>query len=83
MASQPRSRIASNIGANIRALRKERGLLQHELAALIDTQHFMVSRWERGAHHPSDEYVAALATALKVDVADLYAAKPKRGKATA
>jgi transcriptional regulator with XRE-family HTH domain len=73
MASQPTSRIAATIGANIRFARESKGLRQRDLARQLDTEAFMVSRWERGAHKPSDERMYELADALGRDVEWFFA----------
>ncbi len=72
MTSQATSHIAATVGANIRLARQAKGIKQRDLAALLDTEGFMVSRWERGAHRPTDERMQALADALDRDVAWFY-----------
>lgn len=70
MASQAGSRIASIIGANIKAHRRGRGWTQSDLAKTLGVESFTVSRWERGAHRPSDESLVALGDAFGVPAVD-------------
>ena len=72
MASQVRRQLALTIGRNIKAARDAKGLTQRDLAEAIDTDSFSVSRWERGAHKPSDDALAALAAALEMPLSDFF-----------
>lgn len=61
------------VGANIRAAREERHLTQRQLGTLVnDTDGNAVSRWERGAHRPSDENLVLLSRALDREIAWFY-----------
>lgn len=71
------SQVSRQIGANIRAARKAKGLTQGQLGRLIGTENFQVSRWERGEHRPTDESMHALAQALELDYIDFFA-QPER-----
>jgi transcriptional regulator with XRE-family HTH domain len=65
--------LASILASNIRSARKASGLTQHELAVALGRGDAMtVSRWERGEHRPSDEYLIALSRVLDRDVAWFY-----------
>lgn len=72
MPSQVPSSIKATIGANLRAARKRQGLTQRELAALVGVPDLHISRWERGAHRPSDANLYALAEALGLSYVDFY-----------
>lgn len=74
MSSSDASRnLAATFARNIRTARKSAGLTQHELAVALGRGDAMtVSRWERGEHRPSDEYLIALSDVLGVSVADLF-----------
>lgn len=61
------------VGRNIATAREDKGLTQRRLAAVLGTEGFAVSRWERGKVTPSDAYFAKLAKALDRDIAWFYA----------
>lgn len=61
------SQLSRQIGANLKAARKAKGLTQTELGHLIGRDGFQVSRWERGAHRASDTALMELAEALDMD----------------
>lgn len=62
--------ISQRIGANIRRAREAKGYTQAMLAQLIgeagDFGDQTISRWERGAHRPSDDTLERLAEVLDV-----------------
>lgn len=55
----------------IKALRRERGLTQEELAEMVDTSGSHISSIENNKREPSTTMLALIAKALKVDVAEL------------
>jgi transcriptional regulator with XRE-family HTH domain len=59
-------------GAQVRRLRKEAEISQQELAGQCDIFRTYLSRIENGTANPTLTVVAALASALKVPVADLF-----------
>lgn len=63
------------IGRNIKRLRGDRNLGQHELAKLIDVAQPTVSLWESGACSPRAAMLFALAKALRCNVSDLTSGK--------
>lgn len=71
MSTGQGSPLASTIGRNIRAARKERGLNQRELARMISdkTSSQQVSDWERGASRPNDTNLLRIAGILRHDFA--------------
>lgn len=71
MSSQVLS-ITQRLGTNIRAARLSAGLKQRELAGLAGVDVITVSRWERGAHSPSEANLAAMAGALGRDIGWFY-----------
>lgn len=74
MTSQAAKDPKAILGTNLQRIRLSRGLTQRRLAALVnDVDPLAVSRWERGASMPSGPNLAALAMALGVTIADLYA----------
>lgn len=75
MATSATTHLAATVGRNIRDRRKAHGLTQRDLAvALGRGDQMTVSRWERGEHTPSPEYLVLLGRALDCDPGDFYAA---------
>lgn len=66
---------AERFGAAIKHYRENARLTQRELAELLPgkTEGKDISRYERGHHMPGADTRAAIATALGIEVADLYA----------
>lgn len=60
------------VGANIRRLRKERGLSQEALAGEADLAMRHLGRIERGEGNPTVAILGKLAEVLGVHPADLY-----------
>ena len=58
---------------NLRRLRTERGLTQHQLATLIGKRERDISRWELGDNDPEFASVRRIAVALDVQIDDLVA----------
>ncbi len=58
------SRLSLELGVVLRAARKEMGLSQEDLAALVGTSRISVSRWETGTQLPSRGPLRNWATAL-------------------
>ncbi len=74
MATDATTDLAATVGRNIKARRKAAGMRQHDLAVALGRGDAMtVSRWERGEHIPSTEYMVLLAAALECDPGDFYA----------
>lgn len=59
------------LGANVRRIRKLRGMSQEHLALSIDMKRSYLSDLERGTRNPSVRAVERLAEALGVDAGDL------------
>jgi transcriptional regulator with XRE-family HTH domain len=72
MSSQAPRQIKTIIAENLAASRKAKGLTQRQLAVLIDTDPFQVSRWERAANRPNDATLVRLAEALEVDFVTFF-----------
>lgn len=64
------------LGENVRALRRERGLTQEELAARAEMERSYVSDLERGTRNPSVRALGRLAEALGVEPAALLQRGP-------
>lgn len=72
MPSQAPSQPRTILAANVLRSRLAAGLTQRQLANLIDVDSQQVSKWERAAHRPSDENLAALSQALGRSIAWFY-----------
>ncbi len=59
------------LNENIRALRKNKGLSQEELAAKLNVVRQTISKWEKGLSVPDAELLAKLAEELEVPVSRL------------
>jgi transcriptional regulator with XRE-family HTH domain len=68
MARTPKARA---LGAALRQARERKGLLLRELAAALQRDNGVLSRWETGERTPKPEQVAQILTRLGVD-GDLY-----------
>ena len=60
------------IGQRIRELRLKKGLKQSELAEIVELEPRSISRIESGYHFPKDEHLAKFASALDVEIRDLF-----------
>lgn len=70
----------TDLGARVRALRRERGLTLKGLGSLAGLSHPFLSQVERGLARPSVSSVERIAAALDVSVARLWA-PPRQGEA--
>ena len=75
-------KLAERFGQEVRARRKARGMTQAELAEAAAMSEDWVRRLERGAGAPSFDALEALAEALGVAVADLFAPMSSRDART-
>lgn len=60
------------VGANVRRLRKERGLSQERLALSAEMDLRYLGGIERGEHNPTVDMLGRLAFALEVHPRDLF-----------
>ena len=60
---------------NLKALRKEKGITQEELAARLNVVRQTVSKWEKGLSVPDSDLLIKLAEILDVPVSRLLASK--------
>ena len=67
-----------NIGDLIVKKRKERGLTQAELGAMLGISGKAVSKWERGLSQPCDEHLDRLIALLGLPVESTITAEEKR-----
>ena len=67
---------------NIKALRKERGMTQEELAIRLNVVRQTVSKWEKGLSVPDAEMLQRLADALEVSVSRLLGGTEERTQNT-
>ncbi len=60
---------------NLKALRKEKGITQEELAARLNVVRQTVSKWEKGLSVPDSDLLMKLAEILDVPVSRLLGSK--------
>lgn len=58
----------AKFGDRLREARNEKGLLQRQLAELLNVNQITVSTWERGTREPSIEMIKKIAKLLDCDV---------------
>ena len=63
------------LGDNIKALRKNKGLTQEELAIKLKVVRQTISKWEKGFSVPDADMLQKLADILEVDVKQLLGAE--------
>lgn len=68
--------IQMNTRFRIRELRRERGITQAQLAALLGVQQNTASQWETGDRRPSSSILPRLAAALDCTIDELYEQVP-------
>jgi transcriptional regulator with XRE-family HTH domain len=66
------------VGAAVRALRREKGMVQADLAQAIGVTYQQLQKYERGTNRISASMLDRIATALGAEVADLFALSPPR-----
>lgn len=72
------SKILKSVGAQIRSLRKARGLSQEQLAERADLHYTMIGAVERGERNITLENLAKIAKGLALPLRDLF---PREAKA--
>lgn len=60
--------VMTDLGKNLREIRKDRRLTQQQLAELLDVQQRVISRWETGAAKPHLNHIVQLAKVLEVSL---------------
>jgi DNA-binding XRE family transcriptional regulator len=65
--------------ANLRRLRREKGLSQEDLAYTADVNRTYLSKLEKGTSYAGLEIIGKLAAVLEVEPAELLRLPPKRG----
>ena len=62
------------LAKNIKAIRKQRGMTQEELAARLNVVRQTVSKWEKGLSVPDADLLKRIAEILETDVSTLLGA---------
>lgn len=68
------------IGRFLRQLRREKGITQEELSAIINIDRSAISKWERGIYLPSTEMLNTLAKLYNITVNEIILAEKKNDK---
>jgi transcriptional regulator with XRE-family HTH domain len=68
------------IRQNLRRFRREAGLSQPQLAALVDTRANTIAQWESGRRTPQTEHLVELANALGRAIDDFLKENPPPAK---
>lgn len=66
--------------ANLRRLRRQKGLSQEQLAYAAEINRTYISKLETGITYAGLEIIEKLATVLEIDAAELLRRPPKRGQ---
>ncbi len=72
--------MSSTIGSRIKAIRESAGVSEARLAEAVGVTQPTVSRWERGHVALRVFQLVKIASALRVDVAEIICPKPKRAR---
>ena len=67
--------VRARIGWNLRRLRREREITQEDFAADSGFDRGYISGVERGVRNPSVDVLVRIASALRVDIAELFDAE--------
>lgn len=82
MTPRETANIASEaLPARLKAIRKNAGLTQEELAELAECSTVALSKFEAGVNRPSFENLVAISAALKISIDDLVG-QPANNKPT-
>lgn len=68
--------LKQDLGQRIQYLRKQQKLTQEALAELVGIDPKNISKIENGNNYPSAETLTAIATALNVDIYELFVFSP-------
>lgn len=60
------------LNENIKAIRKQRGLSQEELAIRLHVVRQTVSKWEKGLSVPDSDMLVKIAEVLEASIGDLF-----------
>lgn len=73
---KPDQEVGKRIGQRVKALRKQRGLTQVQLAKMTGLKRPNISRLEAGTHVPGISLIERLAESLQVNISDLISQVP-------
>ena len=73
-------RIKEAFAAKLRALLKERGMRQADLARALHMNRAAINGWTRGKHFPTFELAVQIADLLKVTMDELFCTAELRGE---
>lgn len=69
--------VLSNVGIRIRDIRKSKNLSQQQLADLAETHYSYIGALERGHRNITLQSLEKIASALEVDISDLFVYQAK------
>jgi transcriptional regulator with XRE-family HTH domain len=81
MRDKVREAVRLRVGANVRKLRKAKGLSQEQLAERVGNTHRHIGQVERGEVNLTIDYLVEIAANLSVDPADLFRPPGESGRA--
>ena len=67
-----------DIGKTISTLRKNKGMLQQELAEKLSVSSKTISKWENNLTYPTPEYITLLTQIFKVDYSYFFDNSPNK-----
>ena len=71
MALPSKSEALISLGSRIKAIRKEKGMSQLDLAVSVNKDYQSIQRLERGAINPSYCYLLEICEGLRIKLSDL------------
>jgi putative transcriptional regulator len=71
MALPSKSEALISLGSRIKAIRKEKGMSQLDLAVSVNKDYQSIQRLERGAINPSYFYLLEICEGLRIKLSDL------------
>ena len=72
MAYTREEKVIKKFGANLRKIRKQKGISLEELAYCAELEYSQVSRIERGIINTSISQISKIADSLKIPIKDLF-----------
>ena len=71
MATSISSKQLKQLGANFKKVRKQKGMTQIQLAAIVDKDQQSIQRFEKGRVNPTYIYLLELCIGLEISLSDI------------